>query len=117
MGRKHALSMAASRIKAASGLTLRAEPKTVDAIYQTPEYRRWREAVIARAGRQCQETDTRTGKRCIKAEPRHRMFADHVIEIRDGGPPFDVTNGRCKCGAHHSRKTALARAARLRAPS
>jgi 5-methylcytosine-specific restriction enzyme A len=40
------------------------------------------------------------------------MFADHVVELRDGGSPFDLANGRCLCGAHHTRKTNEARAKR-----
>ena len=30
-------------------------PKTAAPIYHSPEFRRWREAVIARAGRQCED--------------------------------------------------------------
>lgn len=81
-------------------------------IYQTPEYRAWREAVIARAGRRCEAVDR--GRRCPKAEPLHRMFADHKQELRDGGDPFDIDNGECLCGGHHTAKTARARAARRR---
>jgi len=93
---------------------LKPEPKAADPVYLTPEYRRWRETVIARAGRRCEGADERTGRRCEKAEPQHRMFADHVVEVRDGGALFDPANGRCLCGSHHTRKTAAARAERLR---
>jgi 5-methylcytosine-specific restriction protein A len=93
------------------------EAKKADPFYLSPEYRAWREAVIARAGRRCQDTDERTGHRCSKAEPRHRMFADHVVEVKDGGARYDIANGRCLCGSHHTIKTAAARAARLAAPS
>ena len=86
-------------------------PKTADAAYQGVAYREWREAVIARAGRRCEALDER-GRRCAKAEPRHRMFADHIAEVRDGGARFDPKNGQCLCGSHHSAKTAQARAAR-----
>jgi len=85
-------------------------PKTADALYHTPEYQLWREHVIARAGRRCEAIDD--GRRCSKAEPHNRMFADHKVEVKDGGLPFDVDNGQCLCGAHHTRKTARARAAR-----
>jgi hypothetical protein len=40
------------------------------------------------------------------------MFADHIVELNDGGAPFDVANGQCLCGAHHTAKTADARGAR-----
>lgn len=91
------------------------EAKTADPFYLTPEYRAWRETVIARAGRRCQATES--GLRCRKAEPASRMFADHVTEVRDGGAPFDAANGQCLCGRHHTLKTTQARAARLAAPS
>jgi 5-methylcytosine-specific restriction protein A len=84
--------------------------KTAQPIYQTPAYRIWREAVIARAGRRC-EAVGQSG-RCRKAEPGHRMFADHKHEVRDGGALYDPANGECLCGSHHSAKTAAARAAR-----
>ena len=85
-------------------------PKTAAPIYHTPEYKAWREAVIAQAGRRCEQVTD--GKRCWKAEPRNRMFADHKVELRDGGAAFDVTNGQCLCGGHHTAKTAAVRAAR-----
>lgn len=85
-------------------------PKAAKSIYDTPEYKAWREGVIARAGRRCEAVDG--GRRCKKAEPFHRMFADHKTELTDGGSPFDVRNGECLCGGHHTAKTARARAAR-----
>lgn len=80
-------------------------------IYQTPAYRAWRERVIANAGRRCEWLDG--GVRCPKSEPRNRMFADHRIELKDGGAPFDPSNGQCFCGAHHTIKTNMARVARM----
>lgn len=86
------------------------EPKRSAPVYHTPEYRAWRDEVVLRAGGRCEAVEG--GRRCTKGEPFHRMFADHVVEIRDGGSPIDPANGQCLCGAHHSAKTALARAAR-----
>jgi len=85
-------------------------PKQAAAVYDTPEYRAWRTAVIARAGGRCEAIQN--GRRCTKAAPGHRMFADHKREISDGGAKFDPQNGECLCGSHHSAKTARARAAR-----
>lgn len=87
-------------------------PKHADAAYRSAEHRRWRESVIARAGGRCEAVDPQTGRRCGKAAPAHRMFADHVVELRDGGAALDPANGRCLCGAHHTSKTAASRAAR-----
>jgi 5-methylcytosine-specific restriction protein A len=85
--------------------------KRADPIYASPEFRAWRAKVVARAGGRCQAIVY--GQRCTKAQPQHRMFADHIIELRDGGEPFDVANGRCLCGPHHLMKTAQTRRDRL----
>ncbi len=83
----------------------------INPLYSTPAYSVWRMAVVSRAGYRCQAIDS--GKRCGKAAPQHRMFADHVVELKDGGAPFDPANGQCLCGAHHTTKTVMARALRL----
>lgn len=82
-------------------------PKEADAHYQTPEHREWRLAVMRRAGWRCQHPG------CTARHPE-RLFADHIIEIRDGGARLDPTNGQALCGAHHSKKTAQARAERAK---
>lgn len=105
-----ALPIANTRLASVGGRRVAPPPKQAQSLYHSAPYRIWREAVIARAGRRCEaETD---GIRCHKAEPRHRMFADHKIEVRDGGDLFDVSNGQCLCGAHHTAKTMQAKAAR-----
>lgn len=78
--------------------------KVADPFYATPEYRAWRTLVIGRAGGTCQTPG------CGRRE--RRMFADHIVEIRDGGGRLDPANGQCLCGACHTAKTARARAAR-----
>jgi 5-methylcytosine-specific restriction enzyme A len=93
---------------------LKVKSKEVEPFYKSLDYQRWREIVIAKAGYRCEALIEGIGWRCTKAEPQHRMFADHVIELQDGGAPFDPANGRCLCGSHHSFKTAQARASRLR---
>lgn len=98
------------RLSALDTRRVQPPPKTVAPIYQSAEFKAWRETVIANAGRRCEAVDD--GRRCTKAEPRHRMYADHVKEVRDGGALYDPANGQCLCGSHHSIKTAQARAAR-----
>jgi len=90
---------------------VRPEVKRVDAVYLTKQYDAWRKIVIARASARCQAIDN--GYRCHKAAPAHRMFADHRVELQDGGLPFDPANGQCLCGSHHTVKTMAARARRL----
>lgn len=93
--------------------TVRSPEKRADPFYLTPEYRAWRAKVIAKAGRRCEDVDQATGQRCTKAEPKHRMFADHIVEVKDGGAPYDTSNGKCRCGSHHTTKTAKVRAERM----
>ena len=91
--------------------TVRSPIKVKDPIYNTPEFMAWRAAVIERAGHRCQAVDQR-GMRRTKARPDHRMYADHIIELRDGGAVLDLSNGQCL--SHHTLKTVAARARRLR---
>jgi 5-methylcytosine-specific restriction protein A len=84
-----------------------ASPKVAASIYQTAEYREWRRSVIGRSGGHCQDPA------CADPMRSTRLFADHVVELRDGGAPFDVVNGLARCGAYHSKKTLAERARRM----
>jgi len=77
--------------------------------YHSPEYRRWRDAVKARAGYRCEAVEN--GRRC---EGRGRLYADHIHEVADGGDRYDPHNGQCLCHAHHEKKSALTRRDRAR---
>jgi 5-methylcytosine-specific restriction enzyme A len=92
--------------------TTRPPPRQIDPVYNTSEFQTWRARVVERAGYQCEAIDN--GHRCSKARPEHRLYADHIVELRDGGPPFDLNNGRCLCASHHELKTIATRARRLR---
>jgi hypothetical protein len=76
--------------------------KQVDPHYSTPEHRRWREAVTARAAGRCEKCGRSDG----------RLFADHIVELADGGAPFALSNGQALCGSCHSTKTATERQGR-----
>jgi 5-methylcytosine-specific restriction protein A len=92
--------------------TTRPSPRQMDPVYNKPEFQLWRARVVERAGYRCEAVDN--GDRCSKAQPEHRVYADHIIELRDGGQPFDLNNGQCLCASHHEKKTVAARARRLR---
>jgi 5-methylcytosine-specific restriction enzyme A len=81
--------------------------KTKDQIYTTLAYAAWRAHVIARASGRCEAMDH--GHRCSKATPDHRMYADHIVELRDGGSLLHLNNGQCLCASHHTMKTMAAR--------
>jgi len=93
--------------------TTKLPPKVMDEAYTTTQFRAWRSMVVARAGGRCEAIDH--GHRCSKAMPEHRMYADHIIELRDGGSLLDVSNGQCLCASHHQIKTVAARTRRHRA--
>jgi 5-methylcytosine-specific restriction protein A len=76
----------------------------------TPKHRAWRSAVLRKAGWRCEAVED--GKRCEVKAPA-RLFADHIVERKDGGAPLDPRNGQCLCGSHHTIKTAKARADRM----
>ncbi|MFY9294007.1 MAG: HNH endonuclease signature motif containing protein [Methylorubrum rhodinum] len=95
------------RLAAVDMVRTKLPPKVADPELQTAEHRIWRAAVIANAGGRCQWPEG-----CEKAAPRHRMFADHIRERKDGGAHYDPANGQCLCGQHHSLKTARERARR-----
>ena len=103
------LKMLGPRIPAMDTRRVKPPPKIAAPIYHTPEYERWRAAVIARANGKCQDPKCKA-----KHWPGQRLFADHIVELRDGGAPFDLANGLARCGSSHSAKTAAERAKRMR---
>lgn len=100
------LKLAKNRLATADTRRVSVGPKIADDIYSTPEYQAWRNKVIERVGRRCEDPD------CADPARPGRRFADHIVELRDGGAPFDLANGRCLCGACHTRKTMIERAKR-----
>lgn len=93
------------RVPTADLRKVRPEPKRADPELLTPGHKAWRERVLRRAGYACEKCGRKDGM----------LFADHVIERRDGGRPFDPFNGQALCGSCHSKKTAAERQKRLAA--
>jgi hypothetical protein len=83
----------------------RPKGKATDPFYSTAEYRAWATEVKRRAGWRCE------AKGCGRSNGR--LFADHIVEITDGGARLDLRNGQALCGAHHTLKTAAERDRRL----
>lgn len=86
--------------------TARPAAKTADPFYLRPEWRGLVDGLIAQRGRRCEA--------CGRVNCR--IFADHIVELKDGGAALDPTNLRLLCGACHGRKTAASRAARTARP-
>jgi 5-methylcytosine-specific restriction endonuclease McrA len=66
----------------------------------TPQHREWRRGVLDRDQRVCQ---LQYPGRCTQVATQ----ADHIIEIADGGSPFDLGNGQAVCEPCHKLKTSL----------
>ena len=88
-------------------------PKQMDPVYNTPAFKAWRAAVVSRAGGRCEALDQH-GVRCSRAQPEHRIYADHIRELRDHGSLTDINNGQALCAVHHEHKTLAARATRMK---
>jgi 5-methylcytosine-specific restriction enzyme A len=53
----------------------------------------------------------RDGHRCVVTgcPSKGKLFADHIIELEDGGDPWNPANVQTLCSRHHNLKTAGAR--------
>lgn len=72
-----------------------------DPFYQSPEYKAWRAAVMARAHYTCEDPDH--PEHLPRSGPKTRCVADHLVPIKEGGDPFGA--GMCRCWTCHRRKT------------
>ena len=94
----------APRLAALDARTAKPAQPITKPIYLSAEHRAWRAAVLNKAGHRCQYPGC--GRSGI------RLFADHIVELSDGGAPSDPANGQALCGSHHTLKTAAERAKR-----
>lgn len=98
------LTLIKSRIGRLSGRSLRMTKKA-DPHYGSAEHRTWVQAVLRRARYECEK--------CGRSGKDNRLFADHIVEIVDGGAKYDVANGQALCGSCHTKKTAKERMKRM----
>lgn len=73
-------------------------PKETDPFYLSPQWRRFRSWYLSRHPlcKMCQAIGFMTPA----------VIVDHVVELKDGGAPFDENNAQSLCWACHNRKTA-----------
>lgn len=64
-----------------------------------------REALLRRAGHQCEEIDSATGQRCTETQD---LRACHLIPLADSGS-YDLSNGRLRCARHDKETDRYAR--------
>lgn len=99
--------VAAPRLATADSRKVKPPAKRAEPFYLSPEWRGLMAEIIRERGRHCQDPDHQG--------PRvgGRIFGDHIVELKDGGAPFDKANILLRCGSCHTRKTVAQRAQRL----
>lgn len=80
---------------------LGAMPKVAEGFYQSREWEATKRAKRAEGPAFCRVCGS-----------TKRLILDHIVERKDGGADFDLSNLEWLCTAHHNAKTARARAAR-----
>ncbi len=96
------------RIGALDSRRVKPMPRAVDPLYTSAAWRTLVAAIIAERGRRCQRCGRTHGS---DGRPT-RIFADHTVELNDGGAALDARNVTLLCGSCHSRKSAAERAKR-----
>lgn len=75
---------------------MRRYDRTGAKIYRTPK---WKAARLA--------AKRRDGWQCIKCGSKTRLEVDHIVALRDGGDPFELSNLQTLCGSCHAKKTRI----------
>lgn len=83
------------KLRTLSGRSVELPKKQVDKDLLTREYRDWRREVVRRASYSCEKC----GRKNVK------LYADHIVERKDGGALYDLSNGMALCASCHSVKT------------
>jgi hypothetical protein len=83
--------------------------KKADAVYVKPEWRRLVARIITQRGRRCEKC----GRFRDENGAPIRIFGDHIVELKDGGPVLDAGNVMLLCGSCHTAKSNCERAKRM----
>jgi 5-methylcytosine-specific restriction endonuclease McrA len=101
MGRLQTLK---PRVGTADLRTAQPAAKMADGFYNTQAWRSARAMALTLGGFCC----SLCGRRgCV-------LYVDHIVELQDGGAPYEQSNLRPLCGACHTNKTVAERAARMK---
>lgn len=104
-----AIRMQQPMVRSANLAIARTSPKKTDSIYGSAAYAEWAEAVKKRDGYRCVDPACKGPH-----YPGQKVYADHKVEVKDGGAKFDVANGITRCASSHTFKTNRERARRQR---
>lgn len=104
--KRKGLSIVSSPIAVVNTNLVNSLRNEVNPYYQSQEHKKWRSAVLRRAGFKCE--------RCGRDDGR--LYADHIVEIKDGGSPTELSNGQALCASCHTLKTNVEREKRYGLP-
>lgn len=76
-------------------------PKVALPFYKTPEWAKLVASLIKQRGRRCEASGC--------SASGGRVYADHVVELKDGGAALDPRNVQLLCAKCHGAKTEVAR--------
>jgi 5-methylcytosine-specific restriction enzyme A len=91
-------------LRAVSAAVAKPPPKLSDPFYGSAAWIRARDLARRRLPPVC--------ARCGGDD--RRLWVDHIVELRDGGAPFDQENLELLCASCHTRKSGEVRAVRKR---
>lgn len=86
--------------------------KVVDPIYKSKQWLEARALALALGNYRCAVCGAKL-RRSPQDRSKRRPFVDHIVELKDGGAPFDQVNLQPLCGSCHTSKTHVERTKRL----
>jgi 5-methylcytosine-specific restriction endonuclease McrA len=84
--------------------------KSWNSVYSTKDWRITKEIVLERDGHRCRDPLCKTPHNGFGG----RLEVDHIVELSDGGHPFDPENCLTRCQSCHKLKTELVKKMRKR---
>lgn len=78
--------------------------------YADPKWVEFRKELIKQRGRICEDPEHNP----YQLSPSGQIYADHIVELKDGGAMFDPANVMLRCPSCHVRKTYRERGKRAR---
>ena len=101
----------ASRVIKLDTSTAPLPPKESDPFYLSREWRALVAKIKRQRGEACEDRNCKGPH-----TPGQRIYADHIVEIQDGGAKLDARNVLLRCASSHSLKTARERNKRTARP-
>lgn len=95
------IRMLGPRIPTLDTRKVRPEPSRGDpSPYRSERWVKFRKEIIAERGRRCEDPEHDPTKSASV-----RLYLDHIIELKDGGPMYERSNLMLRCPSCHTAKT------------